>query len=441
MPVAITTGGLDTLVPPTSTLRLAQTLSEKQRQVHLIHRPQGGHSTDYADATEAFDFVCTRLSKARETSPLIQLNQEPGTIVCLGDSVTGVYYHSGGTFAYPELLELGIRQAFPDLRIRVINAGISGNTTQDGLARLDQDVLAHQPNLVTISFGLNDMTRIPEQDFEANLKTLAERCRQAGSKVLLCTPNSVLTSTGRPVETLVRYCDIIRSVGHRMQIPVCDQYSAGESLRRQDARTWRLMLSDEIHPNLDGHRMMADELCHSITGKRASLHDMQLPLDPLTFTRKSIQNKQPVRVLAIPPFDEIAVATLRDVFPEATFEVTRWDVAGKSLHEIELSASALVRPAKPTLVVIAIPDDASAENEESFIHAWTWAMNWSLSFGHREWDCIVVHPNVARTNAEYQHAELVRTLVRAQGVPLIDRPAGSKDSKDVLFQRGLKTNE
>jgi len=57
MPVAITAGGQDTAVPPGSVLRLAEALRRLGRPVWLIHRPAGGHSTDY---TAALDFILDR---------------------------------------------------------------------------------------------------------------------------------------------------------------------------------------------------------------------------------------------------------------------------------------------------------------------------------------------------------------------------------------------
>src|SRR5262245_46795183 len=76
-----------------------------------------------------------------EGKPLLDFSR-PKTIVCLGDSVTGVYYHTGGVRAYPEILEIALKKGYPAAEIRVINAGISGNTTQNGLDRLDRDVLS-----------------------------------------------------------------------------------------------------------------------------------------------------------------------------------------------------------------------------------------------------------------------------------------------------------
>lgn len=57
MPLAITTGGKDTVVPPESTLRLAEAVRKKNTNVLVIHRPEGGHSTDYDDSKKAIEYV------------------------------------------------------------------------------------------------------------------------------------------------------------------------------------------------------------------------------------------------------------------------------------------------------------------------------------------------------------------------------------------------
>jgi dipeptidyl aminopeptidase/acylaminoacyl peptidase len=65
MPIAVTTGGKDRLVPPDSVLRLVAALKEAKRPVFSIHRADGGHDTNYADATTGFDFVFERLGSDR----------------------------------------------------------------------------------------------------------------------------------------------------------------------------------------------------------------------------------------------------------------------------------------------------------------------------------------------------------------------------------------
>jgi pimeloyl-ACP methyl ester carboxylesterase len=57
MPVAITTGGKDAVVPPQSALRLAESLRLAGRQALLIHRAEGGHSTTYEDTVTAMEFI------------------------------------------------------------------------------------------------------------------------------------------------------------------------------------------------------------------------------------------------------------------------------------------------------------------------------------------------------------------------------------------------
>lgn len=64
MPIALTTGGRDAVVPPDSMLRLARRLQDQNRAVRSIHRPEGGHATTYPDAAEAFDFVLDRVLRA-----------------------------------------------------------------------------------------------------------------------------------------------------------------------------------------------------------------------------------------------------------------------------------------------------------------------------------------------------------------------------------------
>ncbi len=441
MPMAMTTGGKDKFVPPDSVLRLAEALKKQNRPVKSIHKPDGGHDTKYGDAIEAFDFVFAQVlavGTASVAKPLLDFNAKPLTIVCLGDSVTGVYYHTGGRRAYPEMLEVAIKQAIPNSNVKVINAGISGHSTDNGLKRLDSDVLMHKPDLVTISFGLNDMTRMSEEQYGKNLETLVARCREAKAQVVLCTPNSVITTGGRPIEKLKRYCDVIHATAQSLKVPVCDQFAAGEAFRVKDAWAFRCILSDEIHPNMDGHKLMAQELCRTITGKEVSLANVG-PLQPaLVKTKALIEGGKPVKVLAMPPFDALIGPALKQLSPQATVEVTAWSTAGKSLADIERFAKDSVRAMKPDLVIIAVPAGLTAATDEEYFRSYSWIMNWSLSFGHQEWDCLVVHPSVVTSDSSDPRQELIRRLVKAQELTLIDRSAGEAASAEAIFGKALK---
>src|SRR6187200_1498548 len=65
---------------------------------------------------------------------------EPTRIVCFGDSITGAYYHTGGERAWCDMLGIALTQIYPQARVEMVNAGISGQTTVQGLARIEKDV-------------------------------------------------------------------------------------------------------------------------------------------------------------------------------------------------------------------------------------------------------------------------------------------------------------
>src|SRR5437773_2183694 len=72
---------------------------------------------------------------------LLEAGEKPVKIVCIGDSITGVYYHTGSRRAYPEMLEVALKRAYPKAKVQVTNAGISGDSLPPGLKRLERTVL------------------------------------------------------------------------------------------------------------------------------------------------------------------------------------------------------------------------------------------------------------------------------------------------------------
>ena len=363
--------------------------------------------------------------------------RQPVRVVCLGDSVTGVYYHTGGLRAYPELLADHLRHRWPDSTVEVVNAGISGNTTADGLARLDRDVLAHQPHVVTIQFGLNDMARVPPETFRANLTTLVQRCRDAHAEVVLCTPNGILDPRvrgggGRSVEALEQFASLTRALARELGVPVCDLLAGYQSVAHQAPRRFRWLMSDQIHPNLDGHRLNAAELARVLCGPSWPGDPFEPPTLPaptaLARTRQKVAQGQPVRVLAMAPVGEAVVAALRRHSGASPVELTTWEVAGQTLPQIE-AASARVRKEGPyDLVVVALPHAALPAQEPTEADVWSgsWVLNNSLAFGRREWDVLVVAPSLDTTPLTADSAareEFLRRLAHAQDLPFIARPA------------------
>ena len=100
------------------------------------------------------------------------------TVVFLGDSITAGH-RLPADVAFPNRLG----QA---LGIPVVNAGVSGDTTEGGLLRLDRDVLDHRPQLVVVELGVNDIFgQLPRDRTVANLRTITQRIRAQGAGVIL----------------------------------------------------------------------------------------------------------------------------------------------------------------------------------------------------------------------------------------------------------------
>jgi len=103
-------------------------------------------------------------------------------VVCFGDSLTAGYGADDGQ-SYPDFLQRDLDA--DGFHFRVVNEGISGNTTKDGVERL-AEVQALKPSLVVLEFGGNDGLRgFKIQTTRTNLATMISGLQQSGAKVVL----------------------------------------------------------------------------------------------------------------------------------------------------------------------------------------------------------------------------------------------------------------
>ncbi|MGI9289681.1 MAG: arylesterase [Gammaproteobacteria bacterium] len=161
-----------------------------------------------------------------------------GTILAFGDSLTqGVGARSEES--YPTVLEeLSGR--------RVINAGISGETTTQGVTRLPGLLVQHQPDLLILIEGGNDILRNqPTKNIRANLAQMIELANEQGIQVLfLGVPEKSLFSSSAPLyKELATEYDL-----------VFDGELIGSLLRTTSYK------SDPIHFNAKGYRAMAESI-------------------------------------------------------------------------------------------------------------------------------------------------------------------------------------
>src|SRR5271170_5845870 len=110
------------------------------------------------------------------------VNDKRPLIVCFGDSLTAGYGTELGK-SYPDYLQTALDAK--GYHYRVVNEGISGNTTKDGVVRVD-GIVAMKPAVVVVEFGGNDGLRgLRIQDSRANLDRIVATLKAAGTKVVL----------------------------------------------------------------------------------------------------------------------------------------------------------------------------------------------------------------------------------------------------------------
>jgi acyl-CoA thioesterase I len=119
---------------------------------------------------------------ATATNSAVEPKDDRPVIVAFGDSLTAGYGTDAGN-SYPDFLERDLNAK--GFHYRVVNAGISGNTTKDGVDRLD-DVLALKPAVVIVAFGGNDGLRgLPIDSTRKNLDQIVSTLQHGGTKVVL----------------------------------------------------------------------------------------------------------------------------------------------------------------------------------------------------------------------------------------------------------------
>jgi acyl-CoA thioesterase-1 len=166
-------------------------------------------------------------------------------VVFLGDSLTSGW-RLGEDQAWPALVGRSLMARRRP--IRVLNAGVSGDTVAQGLARLP-GVLARRPDVLVVALGVNDGLRgLPLEDVETALRRILVEGRAAGAQVLLVgvrLPGRDDTDRAR------RFEEIFARLASEEKIPLVPDLLAGVSGHPE------LLFGDGLHPNAAGHQRLA----------------------------------------------------------------------------------------------------------------------------------------------------------------------------------------
>ncbi|TNF92255.1 MAG: arylesterase [Gammaproteobacteria bacterium] len=161
-----------------------------------------------------------------------------GVILAFGDSLT----HGSGvnkSNSYPSQLQILTER-------KVINAGIPGELSADGLKRLPALLDQHNPNLLILTHGGNDMLRKKDLTLAAdNLRSMIREAQNRGiSVIMMAVPNPTL---------ILSPADFYEAVANDMGVLI-DVDTISDVLQFPSNK------SDAIHPNEKGYRVMAENL-------------------------------------------------------------------------------------------------------------------------------------------------------------------------------------
>ncbi len=176
-------------------------------------------------------------------------------VAYIGGSVT-VGTGGDGKNSWRQLTTQWLSTNFPNATVNEIHAGIGGTASLWGLFRLDRDVLAHNPDLVFIEFGVNDSDcNFTEMQSAANMDAMIRKINEHNPNtdiiLVFTTDNSKM---GKDYENIRGH----RTVAEYYGVPYIDVGAALVVEMAATGNEWSYYVADSVHPNIKGYKVYAD---------------------------------------------------------------------------------------------------------------------------------------------------------------------------------------
>ena len=178
-------------------------------------------------------------------------------LIALGDSLTRGWMARKG---FLDFLSEMLKKKYPSCTVSIINRGIPGDTAEGGLLRLRQDVLDHDPDLVFIQFGLNDaFSGVNPGRFESTVREMVGQIRRdTDAEILIIT--SVPVVYERMDEIADDFYGRLEAVAESDGLAIVRVHRYWMEKIEQGLEFRSLVQGDQVHPNVEGYRLMAEAI-------------------------------------------------------------------------------------------------------------------------------------------------------------------------------------
>jgi lysophospholipase L1-like esterase len=200
--------------------------------------------------------------------------QKKSKVIFFGDSITQAKVQPGG---YIILIDSMCKKEGKGESYEFVAAGIGGNKVYDLYLRMENDVLAKNPDIVFIYIGVNDVwhksshgTGTDPDKFEKFYQAIIDKLKAKSIKVILCTPAAIgeKTDFSNPQDgDMNQYSTIIRGLASKNNLPIVDLRKAflEYNLKNNPENKYRgILTTDRVHLNTKGNQLVADEMWKAI---------------------------------------------------------------------------------------------------------------------------------------------------------------------------------
>lgn len=203
-------------------------------------------------------------------------------LLFIGDSITdcdrakpegeGLFSALGN--GYVSFVSAFFTSTYPELGIRVVNKGISGNTVRDLKERWQEDVVEQKPDWLSIMIGINDVWRqydtpfikdkhVYIDEYEVTLRNLVESTKPSVEGLVLMTPYYIESNEGdRMRKTMDEYGAVVKKIAEESGSYFIDTQAVFNRVLKTiypAALAW-----DRVHPNESGHILLARAFLNEI---------------------------------------------------------------------------------------------------------------------------------------------------------------------------------